>query len=455
MEKELPRILVVDDEEYTRAYFKGILSPEDYHVSFAKDGSEALEKWSNESFDLIIMDIRMPGIDGMEALKRIRVLDMDTMIIMISAYGDMDSVIDAMRLGANDFFAKPFSSIDKIKLDIKNCLERRRLLRENERLKEQIGSDLGKHAMVYSCKAMETVIEQATRVARLEMPVLIMGESGTGKELIARYIHANSSRTNAPFFAVNCGALSETLLEPALFGHEKGAFTGANATHLGYFEAAEGGTIFLDEIGETSPSFQIKLLRVIQEGEIMRVGGTKTIKVNFRLISATNTDISGLVKSGAFRKDLLYRINVIKIDIPPLRDRTEDIPLLLDHFMHQVCEHNDIKKKRFSPEVFACLVQHPWEGNVRELHNLVERMAVFSKRQVITFEDLPREYRCICTDPQAPEALPLNYEQAKAGFETCYIKGLLATTGDDLKQASTLSGLDLSTLYRKKTKLNE
>jgi two-component system response regulator PilR (NtrC family) len=318
MEKELPKILVVDDEEYTRAYFKGILSPEDYHVSFAKDGSETLEKWSKESFDLIIMDIRMPGIDGMEALKRIRVLDMDTMIIMISAYGDMDSVIDAMRLGANDFFAKPFSNIDKIKLDIKNCLERRRLLRENERLKEQISSDLGKHAMVYSCKAMKTVIEQATRVARLDMPVLIMGESGTGKELIARYIHANSSRTNAPFFAVNCGALSETLLEPTLFGHEKGAFTGANATHLGYFEAAEGGTIFLDEIGETSPSFQVKLLRVIQESEIMRVGGTKTIKVNFRLISATNMDIARLVSKGGFRKDLLYRINVIKIDIPPL-----------------------------------------------------------------------------------------------------------------------------------------
>ena len=175
MEKELPNILVVDDEEYTRAYFKGILSPEDYHVSFAKDGSEALEKWSNESFDLIIMDIRMPGIDGMEALKRIRLLDMDTMIIMISAYGDIDSVIDAMRLGANDFFTKPFSNVDKIKLDIKNCLERRRLLRENEQLKEQIGSDLGEHAMVYSCKAMEIVIEQATRVARLEMPVLIIG----------------------------------------------------------------------------------------------------------------------------------------------------------------------------------------------------------------------------------------------------------------------------------------
>ncbi len=453
MEQELPKILVVDDEEYTRVYFKGILSQEDYQVSFARDGSEALQRWSSEAFDLIIMDIRMPGIDGMEALKRIRVMDMDTMIIMISAYGDMDSVIDAMRLGANDFFAKPFSSIDKIKLDIKNCLERRRLLRENERLKEQIGSGLGKHTMVYACKAMETVIEQATRVARLELPVLILGESGTGKEVIARYIHAQSARAEAPFFAVNCGALSETLLEPTLFGHEKGAFTGANATTRGYFEAARGGVIFLDEIGETSPSFQVKLLRVLQECEIMRVGGTKPIKVDFRLISATNTDISSLVKSGVFRKDLLYRINVIKIEVPPLRDRTEDIPLLLDHFMHQVCEHNEIKKRRFSPEVLGCLMQHPWEGNVRELRNLVERMAVFSKRQVITFEDLPLEYRCIGTGPQMAEALPLNYEQAKARFESSYLKGLLATAGDDLKQASSMSGLDLSTLYRKKNKL--
>jgi DNA-binding NtrC family response regulator len=455
MEKELPKILVVDDEEYTRAYFKGILSPEDYHVSFAKDGSETLEKWSKESFDLIIMDIRMPGIDGMEALKRIRVLDMDTMIIMISAYGDMDSVIDAMRLGANDFFAKPFSNIDKIKLDIKNCLERRRLLRENERLKEQISSDLGKHAMVYSCKAMKTVIEQATRVARLDMPVLIMGESGTGKELIARYIHANSSRTNAPFFAVNCGALSETLLEPTLFGHEKGAFTGANATHLGYFEAAEGGTIFLDEIGETSPSFQVKLLRVIQESEIMRVGGTKTIKVNFRLISATNMDIARLVSKGGFRKDLLYRINVIKIDIPPLRDRTEDIPLLLDHFMHQVCEHNKIRKKKFLPEVLTCLMQYTWEGNVRELRNLVERLAVFSRHQMITMEDLPREYKCIDIDRMNQESFPLNFEQAKNLFESRYYKRLFTDAGGDLKKASAMSGLNLSTLYRRKNKLDE
>ncbi|MFA5321524.1 MAG: sigma-54 dependent transcriptional regulator [Smithella sp.] len=454
MNKKLPKILVVDDEEYTRVYFKRILSPEYYNVSLVKDGSEALQRWSSESFDLIIMDIRMPDIDGMEALKRIRMLDTETMVIIISAYGDMDSVIEAMRLGANDFFAKPFSSIDKIKLDIKNCLERRSLLRENEQLKEQICSGIVQDSMIYSCKVMETVIEQATRIARLEMPVLIEGESGTGKELIARHIHSKSSRAQAPFFAVNCGALSETLLEPALFGYEKGAFTGANAKTLGYFEAAGGGTIFLDEISETSPSFQVKLLRVLQEGEFMRVGGTKTIKVDFRLVSATNMDIAGLVGKGVFRKDLLYRINVIKIDVPPLRERIQDIPLLLDHFMHQVCEHNKIRKKKFSPEVLTCLMQHAWEGNVRELRNLVERLAVLSRHQMITVEDLPHEYKCIDVDCKDQHSLPLNFEQAKSLFESTYYKKLFAAAGGDLKKASAMSGLNLSTLYRRKNKLN-
>jgi len=455
MNKELPRVLVADDEEYTRVYFKRILSPEFFNVSLVKDGSEALQKWSNESFDLIIMDIRMPGVDGMEVLKQIRKRDAETMIIIISAYGDMDSVIEAMRLGANDFFAKPFSSIDKIKLDIKNCLERRSLLRENEQLREQISTGAGRDIMVYSCKPMETVIEQATRVARLEMPVLIEGESGTGKELIARYIHAKSPRAKAPFFAVNCGALSETLLEPALFGYEKGAFTGANARTLGYFEAAEGGTIFLDEISETSPSFQVKLLRVLQEGEFMRVGGTKNIKADFRLVSATNMDISALVNKGLFRKDLLYRINVIKIDVPPLRERIQDIPLLLDHFMSQVCDHNKIGKKNFSPEVLTCLMQHAWEGNVRELRNLVERLAVFSRHQMITVEDLPREYKCIDMDRANQEAFPLNYEQAKSLFESSYYQKLFSAAGGDFKKASAISGLNLSTLYRRKNKFDE
>jgi len=309
--------------------------------------------------------------------------------------------------------------------------------------------------MVYACKAMETIIEQAARAAQLNLPVLVLGESGTGKELIARYIHAHSPRANEPFFAVNCGALSETLLEPTLFGHEKGAFTGAIATVKGYFEAAWGGTIFLDEIGETSPSFQVKLLRVLQECEIMRVGGAKSIKVDFRLISATNTDLANLIRQGDFRKDLFYRINVIRIEVPPLRERSGDIPLLLDHFMHQVCERNAIKKKRFPPEVLACLMQYPWEGNVRELRNLVERIAVFSRRPMITLEDLPREYRNGCNDPREATDMPHNYEQAKALFESRYMKNLMADTGEDLKQASILSGLDLSTLYRKKNRLTE
>jgi DNA-binding NtrC family response regulator len=451
-QKLLPKILVTDDEEYTRVYFKEILSEDDYQVTFAQDGSEALKKWEKENFDLIIMDIRMPNVDGIEALRRIRSADTDTMVIMISAFGDMDTVIDAMRLGANDFFAKPFGSIDKIKLDIRNCLERHRLLRENERLKQQVSSEFIDRSMLYASKSMENVIDLASRASYIDMPVLILGESGTGKELVARSIHANSLRKESAFFAVNCGALTETLLEPALFGYDKGAFTGAVSTQIGYFEAANSGTIFLDEIAETSTSFQVKLLRVLQEGEIMRVGGTKPIKVDFRLISATNTDLGELIKTGKFRKDLFYRINVIRIEIPPLRERKDDIPLLFEHFMKEVCEQNAMRKKRIAPEVMEYLMNVQWEGNVRELRNLVERLLVVSKGHTVTLEDLPLEYKNTCKTAQTYDGIPMNYEQAKMQFELNYLKGLLAYAGEDLKQASTISGLDPSTLYRKKRK---
>ncbi|HNU75240.1 MAG TPA: sigma 54-interacting transcriptional regulator, partial [Deltaproteobacteria bacterium] len=252
MDAQEPRILIVDDEEYTRTFFRNILMDENYRVSFAENGREALDAWATQYFDLIIMDIRMPKMDGMDVLRQIRSSDSDTMVIMVSAYGDMDSVIDAMKLGANDFFTKPFGSIDKIKLDIRNALDRKWLIRENYRLKNQVRESSGQVNMVYASKAMRDVVDLATRASMLDSPVLIQGESGTGKEVIARYIHVNSGRREAPFFAVNCGALSDTLLEPALFGYEKGAFTGADRTTPGYFEAACGGTIFLDAITETA-----------------------------------------------------------------------------------------------------------------------------------------------------------------------------------------------------------
>jgi len=453
MIKNTPKVLIVDDEDYTRTFFENILADENYQLAFAEDGREALELWSARSFDLIIMDIRMPEIGGMEALKKIRSSDTDTMIIMVSAFGDMDSVIDAMKLGANDFFSKPFGSIDKIKLDIKNCLDRKWLMRENYRLKKQVEEKAGQFEMVYTSSAMASVVDLATRASILDSPILIQGESGTGKELIARYIHMNSQRREAPFFAINCGALTETLLEPTLFGYEKGAFTGAERTTPGYFEAAGEGTIFLDEIGETSPSFQVKLLRVLQEGEIMRVGGTKVIKVDFRFISATNKDLVSLVKEGCFRKDLFYRINVIKVELPPLRERLDDIPLLLEHFMREACEKNGVGAKEFTPQAIAFLEELPWEGNVREMQNFVERLIVLSKRHVIDVKDFPPEYKNLYAHGAQDNDLPLNYEQAKHSFEQTYLKNLIACTGGDLKKASGLSGLDLSTLYRKKNKI--
>lgn len=449
-----PKILIVDDEEYTRTYFRNILADENYQLVFAVHGKEALDIWSKQNFDLIIMDIRMPEVTGMEALKKIRSSDTDTMIIMISAYGDIASVIDAMKLGANDFFTKPFGSIDKIKLDIKNSLDRKWLIRENYRLKKQVEEKTGKINMVYASRAMANVVDLATRASMIDSPVLVQGETGTGKEVMARYIHMNSSRREAPFFAVNCGALSEALLEPTLFGYEKGAFTGANKTTQGYFEAACGGTILLDEIGETSPSFQVKLLRVLQEGELMRVGGTKVIKVDFRFISATNKDLAVLVKQGDFRKDLFYRINVIKVDMPPLRERPEDIPLLLDHFMQDACEKNSVGAKEFTPQAIALLQGMPWEGNVREMQNLVERLIVLSKRRVIDVNDFPPEYKTM--HPGAPQDMetPLNYDKARLSFEQSYLNNLLACADNDIKKASQMSGLDMSTLYRKKNKVS-
>ena len=449
-----PKILIVDDEEYTRTYFRNILADENYQLVFAAHGKEALDIWSEQNFDLILMDIRMPEITGMEALKKIRSSDTDTMIIMISAYGDIDSVIDAMKLGANDFFTKPFGSIDKIKLDIKNSLDRKWLIKENYRLKKQVEEKSGKINMVYASRAMANVVDLATRASMIDSPVLVQGETGTGKEVIARYIHMNSNRREAPFFAVNSGALSETLLEPTLFGYEKGAFTGANKTTHGYFEAACGGTILLDEIGETPPSFQVKLLRVLQEGEIMRVGGTKVIKVDFRFISATNKDLAALVKQGVFRKDLFYRINVIKVDMPPLRERPEDIPLLLDHFMQDACEKNSVGPKEFTPQAISLLQGMPWEGNVREMQNLVKRLIVLSKRRVIDVNDFPLEYKTMHTGAPQEMEPPRNYDKARLSFEQNYLNNLLACADNDMKKASQMSGLDMSTLYRKKNKIS-
>ncbi|MEA3223502.1 MAG: sigma-54 dependent transcriptional regulator [Thermodesulfobacteriota bacterium] len=445
------KILVVDDEEYTRQYFKAILSDEGYHAILAENGKKALDLWSKDTFDLIILDIRMPGLNGIEVLKKIRDIEKDTMIIMISAYGDIDSVIETMRLGANDFFLKPFSSMEKIKVDIKNCLEKRRLIIENYQLRQQVKYNANLCNIIYKSKAMADVIELASRTATLDSPVLIEGETGTGKELIARYIHMNSSRGDLPFFAINCGAIPEGLLETTLFGHDKGAFTGATTATKGYFEAVHGGTVFLDEISETSSSFQVKLLRVIQESEIRHVGSNKTIHVNFRLISATNKDLLSLVNKEAFRKDLFYRINVIKILIPPLRQRSDDIPMLLNHFMRTECKKHGLTPKTFSPEALSVLKLATWDGNVRELQNLVERIIAFSANDVIDLDSLPSEYRA-SRENTSPTISSLQYDIAKKEFEHRYLKTLFSYTKNNLKKASTISGLNLSTLYRKKNR---
>ncbi len=443
--KDKAEILVVDDEVYVREYFRKILC-EDSRVSFAATGGEALSFWKENDYDLIIMDIRLPDISGFDVLRRIREGDPDTMVIIISAYGDIDSVIDAMKLGANDFFTKPFTGVDKIRIDITNCLKTRRLIRENHQLQDQV-RDSAPGEMIYASSAMQRIISMATRSACFDSPVLIQGESGAGKELVARHIHNSSPRHQGTFLAVNCGALPESLLEPTLFGHEKGAFTGANRTAPGYFEAADGGTIFLDEIGETSSSFQTRLLRVLQEGELMRVGGSRVIKVNARLISATNRDLKSLVSKGLFRKDLFYRINVINLQVPPLRERPEDIPVLIEQFAQRFCERNSLSPRKFSKEVIAYMQNLTWEGNVRELQNLVERTMVFCPNQTVTLDDLPKELH-----QSARTCAAWNYKEARDSFERNYIGQLLNHCDHDLKEAVRLSSLDLATIYRKRSR---
>jgi len=449
----LAKILVVDDEEYVRNFFCNTLSG-DYEVTVSHDAEDGLEKWKRGNYNTIILDVMLPRTDGITMLRKIREKDKKTTIIMISGYSDSETVARAINSGANKFFAKPLH-VEKLKQAIGSCLAKGSTTpTDNDTSKSQTSftGDI-EQSLLYSSQEMENIVDMISRAANVNLPVLILGESGTGKELVAREIHARSTNYKNAFFSVNCGAIPETLLEPTLFGYEKGAFTGAVSSQIGYFEAAEKGVIFLDEIADTSPAFQVKLLRVLQDGVIMKVGSTKPIKINTRVFSATNADLENLIKEGKFRRDLFYRLNVIKIDIPPLRERQVDIPLLFEHFLQKVCEHNSLPKKQLEPGIIEYLMKLPWEGNIRELRNLAERLAVISKEDTITYDDLPPEYKQSKVYPVEETLSPVNYLQAREEFERKYIRSLLEHTGNDLKKATDISGLSLVTIYRKRNKL--
>lgn len=354
-----------------------------YAVTSAMDGEEAIAFLNKEIFDLVITDLRMPKLDGMEVLKAVKSASPETVVLIITAFATADSAVEAMKQGAYDYLTKPFQ-VDEVQLIIRNALEKRRLTTENILLKREMASQSSFAQLVGQSEAMQKVFDVVRKVADSKSNVLICGESGTGKELVARAIHYNSARSVLPFVAVNCSAVPETLLESELFGHMKGSFTGAISNKAGLFEIANGGTIFLDEIGDTTPTIQVKLLRVIQEREFRRVGGNQDVKVDVRVVAATNKDLEQAVAEGSFREDLYYRLDVIPIRLPPLRMRTSDIPLLVNHFLERFSKESGKAKPVISPEAMHILLGHEWRGNVRELENLIERVVAFSMGGPVT-----------------------------------------------------------------------
>ncbi|HOY98673.1 MAG TPA: sigma-54 dependent transcriptional regulator [Candidatus Aminicenantes bacterium] len=381
-------ILIVDDERSILELLSVILKKEGYAVLVNPGTPSIYEDIEQKEFDLVISDIKMPQVDGMEVLRRVKAEKPTVPVIMITAYASVKQAVEALRLGAMDYIMKPFD-IEEIKVLVANGLEHRRLLEENKILKQALREETSFENMIGKSRPMQEVFTLIEKVAATDSTVLITGESGTGKELAARAIHANSRRRDRAFVSINCAALPENLLESELFGHVKGSFTGAISDKKGMFETAHAGTIFLDEVGETSPWTQVKLFRVLQERMIRRVGGNEEIPVNVRIIAATNQNLRKRIEEGKFREELFYRLNVISVDMPPLRRRPDDIPLLIQHFLRKHCERMGRKIKRLTPEVTTALTKYSWPGNVRELENIIERLCAVEERETITAESLP------------------------------------------------------------------
>lgn len=383
----MEKILIVDDERSMRDVLSIMLKRAGYAVTVATDAEEAIGEINKEIFDLVITDLKMPKGSGLDVLKSVKAASPETMVLVVTAFASTESAVEAMKQGAYDFLTKPFQ-VDEVQLIVKNALEKRRLSTENVLLKREMASHSSFARIIGQSEAMQKVFDVVRKVADTRSNVLVCGESGTGKELIARAIHFHSARSQQPFVTVNCSALPETLLESELFGHMKGSFTGAVANKAGLFEVANGGTIFLDEIGETTLATQVKLLRVIQEREFRRVGGNQDVKVDVRIIAATNRDLERAVADGTFREDLYYRLDVIPIRLPPLRERTGDIPLLTQHFLEQLSRESGRQVPVLTPESMRILQSHEWRGNVRELENLIERVVAFYTGSPITDEDV-------------------------------------------------------------------
>ncbi len=445
------KVMIIDDEESLRHMLSVILKMEGYEATAFEDAAKALAALPEGGYDFILCDIRMPGMDGLAFLKALAERGDEHTVIMMSAYGTIDTAIECMKLGAYDYVSKPFKS-DEIILTLRKAEEREKLKRENRRLKEEVAQRFDISNIITVDARMLEVLELVKKVASYSTTVLIRGESGTGKELIARALHTSGTRASGPFVAVNCAAIPGPLLESELFGHVKGAFTDARRDKAGLFEEASGGTIFLDEVGELPMELQVKLLRVLQEGEIRRVGGTKPIKIDTRVVAATLKDLTEEIREGRFREDLYYRLNVIEITLPPLRERPGDIEKLAEHFTGLYAGKFGKKVKGLSKDALGALLKYGWPGNVRELENVIERAMILEDGEVIKKSSLPMGVSSPSADPQLASTVGLSIKKAHEAMERDFIKRALeATKNNKTRAAELLEISQRALLYKIKT----
>lgn len=441
--KEIIRILVVDDEQIMRDSLSDWLRLDGYEVEAVEDGYKALEKVKKESWDVLFVDLKMPRMDGIEVMQKVKEINKDIPVIIITAYATVDTAVKAMKEGAYEYIVKPFNP-EEISIIIRNIVVHQSLVKENIFLRQELKKRYQLNDIIGKGPRMQDLFALIRKVAKSNTTVLIEGDSGTGKELIARAIHTNSQRNKGPFVAVPCAALPESLLESELFGHEKGAFTGAIATRKGSFELADKGTLFLDEVGDMSLKIQANFLRILEEREFRRVGGTNLIKVDVRVISATNQDLNKLVKDGKFREDLYYRLNVVSVNPPPLRKRKEDIPLLVEHFLKKYSIENKKDVKWIHEDALKLLIQYDWPGNVRELENVIERAVVLTKEDFIKSDELPTFVRTA-----EKEEFKMAEDSQLREVEKEHILRVLKANDGNIKKSANILGIDRTTLYNK------
>lgn len=441
----LPTVLIVDDERHTREGLQQMLEDQ-YDVYLAENADQAFTLMGSETFDLVLTDLRMPGKSGLKVIDKALVLKNRPPVIMMTAYGNVPSAVEAMKRGAYDFLTKPVN-LEKLEILMKRALESKSLQTEVESLHERLDFKYSFEGIIGNSNELKEVIERVKLVAPSRASVLVEGETGTGKERIAQAIHQNSNRGQGPFVAVHCAALPANLLESELFGHEKGAFTGATERRIGRFELADGGTLFLDEIGEISLSTQVKLLRFLEQRTFERIGSSKSIKVDTRLVAATNRDLQQMVNEGTFREDLYFRLNVVQITMPPLRERTEDLPILLNHFLGEFAEENHIDAPTFEPGAMQCLRRYSWPGNIRELRNFAENVVVLHRGNVIRDYDLESKFRgeMRSIDGEEKVVSPLDKEEN----EKRLLREALADAKGNRTSAAKLLGISRRTLHRK------